>query len=193
MTKVVQKVKELESGTSPLSFAPLTQPAPLRWSLDEVSVEAGANVPLLELHVLPMDFAGCSARELEGFGTSLTDRIRQTGTVRSDVAMTPSSFQTHATVSIPVSRPRTWDTARPGELVEVRLHKSCQVSLRATLPRDSMGSILDQEALPQQTASLLRFVLALGTLRLDGWTNIAQGLRHHSRRPGRPLEALGIS
>jgi predicted transposase YbfD/YdcC len=35
--------------------------------------------------------------------------------------------------------------------------------------------------------------LALGTLRLDGWTNIAQGLRHHSRRPDRPLEALGIS
>jgi predicted transposase YbfD/YdcC len=35
--------------------------------------------------------------------------------------------------------------------------------------------------------------LALGTLCLDGWTNIAQGLRHHSRRPDRPLEALGIS
>jgi hypothetical protein len=167
MTKVVQKVKELETGTSPLTFAPLTQPAPLRWSLDEVSVEAGANVPLLELHVLPMDFAGYSARELEEYGTSLVDRIRQTGAVRNDVAMTPSSFQTHATVSIPVSRPRTWDTARPGELVEVRLHKSGQVSLRATLPRDSMGSILDQEALPQQIAALLRFVGALNLVQHD--------------------------
>ncbi|MFE7357715.1 hypothetical protein ACFU8Q_32425 [Streptomyces sp. NPDC057543] len=35
--------------------------------------------------------------------------------------------------------------------------------------------------------------LALGTLRLDGWTNIAAGLRHHNRRPDRPLETLGIS
>jgi predicted transposase YbfD/YdcC len=35
--------------------------------------------------------------------------------------------------------------------------------------------------------------LALGVLRLDGWANIAQGLRHHSRRPHRPLETLDIS
>ncbi|MFG2632153.1 ISAs1 family transposase [Streptomyces sp. NPDC048473] len=35
--------------------------------------------------------------------------------------------------------------------------------------------------------------LALGVLRLDGWTDIAQGLRHHDRRPDLPLEILGIS
>lgn len=35
--------------------------------------------------------------------------------------------------------------------------------------------------------------LTLGVLRLDGWTGIAQGLRHHSRRPARLLEALGVS
>jgi predicted transposase YbfD/YdcC len=35
--------------------------------------------------------------------------------------------------------------------------------------------------------------LALGTLRLGGWTNIAAGLLHHNRRPDRPLETLGIS
>ncbi|MDX3069712.1 DUF4062 domain-containing protein, partial [Streptomyces sp. ND04-05B] len=80
MTKVVQKVKELESGPSPLSFAPLAQPASLRWSLDEAGVEGGVNVPLLELHVLPVGFAGYSARELEELGTSLVDRIRRTGT-----------------------------------------------------------------------------------------------------------------
>src|SRR5690606_21074527 len=53
MTKVVRKVKELESGPSPLSFAPLAQPVPLRWSLDEAGIEGGVGFPLLELHVFP--------------------------------------------------------------------------------------------------------------------------------------------
>jgi predicted transposase YbfD/YdcC len=35
--------------------------------------------------------------------------------------------------------------------------------------------------------------LALGILRLDGWTNIAKGLRRHNRRPNRPLTTLGIN
>ncbi|MFD5491668.1 hypothetical protein ACFYY3_06215 [Streptomyces sp. NPDC001812] len=35
--------------------------------------------------------------------------------------------------------------------------------------------------------------LTLGVLRPDDWTGIAQALRHHSRRPARLLEALGVS
>ncbi|MGW1914338.1 DUF4062 domain-containing protein [Streptomyces sp. NPDC002076] len=165
MTKLVRKVKELESGPSPLSFAPLAQPVPLRWSLDEAGVEGGVSLPLLELHVFPVGFASYSARELEEVGTSLADRIRRTGAVKNDVALMSSSSHEHAIVSIPVSRPRTWDAPRPGELVEVRLHKSGQVSLRATLPRDNMGSILDHEALPQQVTSLLRFNGALDLIQ----------------------------
>ncbi|MFE0363689.1 DUF4062 domain-containing protein [Streptomyces griseoaurantiacus] len=165
MTKVVRKVKELESSPSPLSFAPLAQPVPLRWSLGEAGVGGGVSLPLLELHVFPVGFAGYSARELEAVGNSLADRIRRTGTVKNDVALRSSSYQEYALVSIPVSRPSTWDAPRPGELVEVRLHKSGQVSLRATLPRDSMGSMLDQDALPQQVTSLLRFNGALDLIQ----------------------------
>ncbi|MGP4045322.1 DUF4062 domain-containing protein [Streptomyces sp. 2A115] len=165
MTKVVRKVKELESGPSPLSFTPLTQPASLRWSLDDARDGASASVPLLEVHVLPVGFAGYSARELEQFGTSLVDRIRRTGAVKNDVALTPSSSQAHAAVSIPASRPRAWDAPQPGELVEVRLHKTGQISLRATLPRDGLGSILDHDALPQQITDLLRFTGALDLIQ----------------------------
>ena len=45
--------------------------------------------------------------------------------------------------------------------MEVRVHKWGQVSLRPTLPRDGMGSILDHDTLPQQVTSLLRFTGAL--------------------------------
>lgn len=176
MTKVVGKIKELESDRSPLSFAPLPQPVPLRWSLDQAGVEGGANIPLLELHVFPLGFAGYSARELEELGNSLADRVRRSGAVKNDIALTSSSSQEHAIVSIPLSRPRTWNTPRPGGLMEVRLHKSGQVSLRATLPRDSMGSILDQDTLPQQVTSLLR---------LNGALDLIQR--------GRIIVAIGVS
>ncbi|MGW5331538.1 DUF4062 domain-containing protein [Streptomyces bauhiniae] len=167
MTKVVGKIKELESDRSPLSFAPLPQPIPLRWSLDQAGVKGGATLPLLELHAFPMGFAGYSARELEELGNSLADRVRRSGAVKNDVALTSSSSQEDATVNIPIGRPRTWNTPQPGELMEVRLHKSGQVSLRATLPRDSMGSILDQDALPQQVTSLLRFNGALDLIQRE--------------------------
>lgn len=44
---------------------------------------------------------------------------------------------------------------------------------------------------PRTMASLRN--LAIGTLRHHGWTNIAQGLRHHARDPWRPLTTLGIT
>jgi hypothetical protein len=31
---------------------------------------------------------------------------------------------------------------------------------------------------------------AVNLLRLSGWTNIAAGLRHHSRNPERPINLL---
>ncbi|MEU4089462.1 DUF4062 domain-containing protein [Streptomyces aureus] len=167
MPKVVRKVRDLESVPSPLSFAPLAQPVPLCWSLHEAGVEGGVNRPLLELHVFPVEFPGYATRELEEVGNSLTDRIRRAGIVKNGVALMSSSSQEQATVSIPVGRPRTWDAPQPGELAEVRLYKSGQVTLRATLPSDNMGSILDHEVLPQQVTSLLRFSGALNVIRQE--------------------------
>ncbi|WP_026316207.1 ISAs1 family transposase, partial [Actinokineospora enzanensis] len=43
---------------------------------------------------------------------------------------------------------------------------------------------------PRVMASLRN--LAINTLRHHGWNNIAQGLRHMSRNPHRPLTLLGI-
>lgn len=169
-TKVVQKVKELESSTSPLAFARLTQPPALRWTLDEDNTslqQANNHTPLLELHVLPLDFAGYSARELDQLNTSLMDRVRATGVIRGNVALNPSRSQAHVAVSVPGSRSSSWNTPELGEFVEVRLHKTGQVSVRATLPRDGMGSILDPDALPRQLTDLLKFGGSLNIFRQD--------------------------
>ncbi|MFI2210002.1 DUF4062 domain-containing protein [Streptomyces sp. NPDC020141] len=168
-TKVVQKIKELEAGTSPLSFARLAEPPELRWTIDDTSINplAGNDVPLLELHVLPSNFVGHSDRELEQLSTSLVDRIRTAGLVRGDVALSPSRSRDHVAVSVPSGRPRSWDTPQPGELAEVRLYKTGQISTRATLPKDGLGSILDPEALPQQITDLLKFIGALNIVQQD--------------------------
>jgi len=169
MTKVVQKVRELESDTSPLAFSKLAQPPALHWSGGDGDSRLGTtnSAPQLELIVLPTDFPGYSSRELAQLAGSLMERIRQTGTVKVDVALTPHASDDHVAVSIPVGRRPSWDTPQPGELMEVRLYKTGQISARASLPRDSMGSILDPNALPQQLAELLRFTGALNIVRQE--------------------------
>ncbi|MFC9643589.1 DUF4062 domain-containing protein [Streptomyces mirabilis] len=168
--KIVEKVKELESAAlSSLTFSKLTQPLNLRWPADDSGVHPGATSPdsRLELHVVPLESAGYSARELEQFNTSLAGRIRHTGTIRSDLALVPSRSQDYVAVSVPTSQPTAWNKPQRGELTEVRLYKTRQISTLATLPRDSFGSILDPEALPQQITDMLKFTGALGLIQQD--------------------------
>ncbi|MCL7493206.1 hypothetical protein M8I34_17620 [Streptomyces sp. MCA2] len=90
-----------------------------------------------------------------------------TGTVENDVPLSPSPSQDYMAVAVPASRPRSWDTPRPGQLVEVRLYRTGQLSTRAVLPQDSMGPILDPNALPDQIAKLLKFTGALNIITQD--------------------------
>ncbi|MEU5436847.1 DUF4062 domain-containing protein [Streptomyces sp. NPDC020719] len=168
MTKVAQKVRELESAGSPLAFAKLTEQPALHWASDDTAHgSASSEDAMLELSALPLDFVGYSARELSQLAASLVDRIRATRMVRGDVALSPTSSEDYVAVAIPASRPRSWDTPQTGELVESRLYKTGQLSVRATLPRDGLGSILDPDALSQQIADLLRFSGALNIVQVD--------------------------
>jgi hypothetical protein len=168
ITKVVQKVKELESAPSPLAFAKLVQQPTVHWSSDGSESQAVSNHgALLELHVVPVDSPGYSVRELEQLGASLTGRVRATQMIGSDVALTTTRSDAYVAVGIPASRPRSWGTPQRGELVECRLYKTGQVSIRATLPRDGLGSILDPDDLSRQVADLLRFAGALNIIQAD--------------------------
>lgn len=168
MTKVVQKIKEMEAAASPLAFAKLVQQPTMYW-ISDGTASRNVNNPdsTLELHVVPLDFPGYSARELDQLGASLMDRIRATRTIGSDVALNPGRSDGYVAVGIPASRPPSWGTPQRGELVECRLYKTGQLSTRATLPRDGLGAILDPDALPQQVADLLRFSGALNIVQTD--------------------------
>ncbi|MFJ9127841.1 DUF4062 domain-containing protein [Streptomyces sp. NPDC102340] len=168
LPKVAKKIRELEEADSPLNFAPLSHPVDLRWIYDEQSASPWAtmHVPLLELHVLPVDFAGYSARTLEQLNGSLPGRIRATGAVADADSLTASRAADHVAVDVPSPR-IAWDRPRLGALRQVRLYKTGQLSARATLPSDSLGAILDRTALPAQITELLTFLGALSIIEQD--------------------------
>ncbi|HWU10211.1 MAG TPA: DUF4062 domain-containing protein [Streptomyces sp.] len=160
--KVAQGLRELAAKPSSLEFQRLTQQPVLSWAEenDRASTFSGQG-SAIELHVLPMDYLGYTTREMERSTDSLVGRIRGMDFVESAAALSLSRHADHAAVSIKCERRRDWNKPHPGELLEVRLYKSGQVSTRASLPKDQMGSILDRDALPKQVAEMLRFTGAL--------------------------------
>lgn len=168
MTKVAQKVRELESAGSPLAFAKLDQQPAVRWASDGQASQTVTNQDsALEVHVVPLNFSGYSARELDQLGMSLLERIRATRVIGSEVALNPIRSDEYMAVSLPASRSRPWDKPQRGELLECRLYKTGQLSTRASLPRDGSGAILDPDGLPHQIADLLRFSGALNVVQAD--------------------------
>ncbi|WP_332759072.1 hypothetical protein [Streptomyces sp. MT206] len=151
-----------------MAFAKIVQQPALHWSSNDRASQAASdgNFPL-ELHVLPLDFPGYSARELDQLGASLMERIRDTRMIGSDVALNPIRSDGYVGASIPASRPGSWNAPQEGEAAECRLYKAGQLSMRATLPRDSCGAILDPDAPPQQLAGLLRFAGTLNVVQAD--------------------------
>lgn len=199
-TKVVKGLRELDSKPSPLDFRRLTQKPPLTWIADDDRGNSlgSSQGSLLELHVLPVDHPGYSAREMDQFIDSLVSRVRETKYIESGQALNLFRSQDHAAVSIENDRRRVWDKPQNGEIREVRLYKTGQVSVRSSLPRDQMGSILDPEVLPKQLAEMLRFIGALGIIQ-EGHVVVAAGVpsdgvisvdtfdQHRSRSRAQPL------
>src|SRR6266542_1586174 len=98
--------------------------------------------------------------------------MRGSGLVDSSEALTTTRSGGAVVVSI-ASRPTGWNTPREPQLLGVRLGVDGQVSAWATLPGDSMGSILDPTQLPEQIAGLLRLI---GLLRVVESRHVAIGV-----------------
>ncbi|MBG0819592.1 DUF4062 domain-containing protein [Planomonospora sp. ID91781] len=199
-TKVVQGLREMDSKPSSLEFIRLLQKPPIIWisNDDGVHSSGSSHDSPLELHVLPTNHPGYSTREMGKFVDSLANRVRETGYIESDQALNLFKFQDYASVSIENDRRHAWDKPQNGKIREVRLYKTGQISIRATLPRDQMGSILDSEALPKQFAEMLRLTGALGIIQ-QGYVVVAAGVSsaglisvdtfdpHRSRSRAQPL------
>ncbi|MEU9365185.1 hypothetical protein AB0D78_03335 [Streptomyces avermitilis] len=73
--------------------------------------------------------------------------------------MSPSRSQDYMAVAVPASRPRSWDTPRPGQLVEVRLYRTGQLALR-TEPDESVNLAALQAGAEEVAGHLARALIA---------------------------------
>jgi hypothetical protein len=167
--KVVQGLRELDSKPSPLEFKRLAHPPAVSWIADanEANTSTGSQGSLLEVHVLAVDHSGYSAREMERLTESLVNRVRGTHYIKDDVALSVSRSKGYAVVNVESGPRQAWDKPQAWRLREVRLYTTGQISIRATLPKDQMGPILDAQVLPQQIAEMLRLTGALGIVQQD--------------------------
>ncbi|WP_323747251.1 DUF4062 domain-containing protein [Catenulispora pinisilvae] len=185
LIKVTQGLRELNSAPSPLEFKRLTKLPDVSWIGDAngANSSSGSHGPLLEVHVLAVDHPGYSAREMEQLTESMVGRVRRTHCVQDDVALRLARSKDHVAVNVEHRRRPAWDKPQAWTLLEVRLYRSSQISIRATLPKDRMGSILDPEALPHQIAEMLRLVGGTGhhragARRRDGWYVVGRNRKY---------------
>jgi hypothetical protein len=146
LTKVAAKLRELEAADSELDFEDLQPGISFEWREDFEGRQP----------------EGASGSQLSD---SLTARIRATGFVNSGIALKEDLRESAATVTAPPTRPHSWSDTRPSEIIGIRIAKTGQLSAWATLPGDSMGSVLDPQKLPEQIAAMLRLVGALNIVK----------------------------
>ncbi|HZX08206.1 DUF4062 domain-containing protein [Kribbella sp.] len=165
LTKVAAKIRELDRAPSPLEFAPLSGPVTVTWrsDYDERLSRGGSSPTALELHVVPIGQSGRSTRQMIELAESLPDLVRESRLVPAseafDVRRDGSAVYVH--FAGPSGR---WHEAQEPKTLGVRVGADGQVSAWASLPHDSLGSILDPARLPDQVAGLLRLIGNLGVV-----------------------------
>jgi hypothetical protein len=164
LTKVAAKIIEVDHAPSPLEFAPLSGPVTLTWrsEYDERLSRGGSSLTALELHVVPIGQPGRSTRQMVELAESLPDRVREARLVAASEAL--DVRRSGNAVQVYFSEPNgRWHEAQEPKTLGIRVGADGQVSAWASLPRDSLGSILDPVRLPNQVAELLRLI---GSLRV---------------------------
>jgi hypothetical protein len=163
-TKVVQALRSLEAQPSTLSYSALRSPVAVRWLDDGNAQGRGTSMPpLLELHIVPLDAELLSARQLRELPHQLLASLRSTGALPLAAGAEPVLERDAVIIELPRPQSR-WDEPRDEALAGVRVAASGQVSLWWSLPRDTLGSILDAEVLTATIARGLRLVGALHVL-----------------------------
>jgi hypothetical protein len=175
LTKVAKKLRELEFSNGELDFQALTRSPEVRWRSDIQNHGFETRKGILEVHAVPVDEVPYSGRVMRQFADSMADRIRRTGVVDSNASLECVSSEESVVVNVLLQQANAWDTPRSDSIVGICLFKTGQVSVWSTLPRDSMGEILDPDRLPLQLASSLRLIGALNIVD-GGRLAIAIGL-----------------
>jgi hypothetical protein len=160
---------------SPLVFTPLVDPVSIRWKDDwaEPGRRQQDAYGSLELHVVALDAAPVPARMMLDLPNRLAGSIRTLGAVSMTAGLAPSGDSSAATIAVMAGDSRS--SVVNATLGGIRMGASGQLSLWWSLPRDGMGSILDEGILLQNLTDGLRVVGGLNVLTGDRFA-VAAGI-----------------
>lgn len=170
LTEVARALREVAAAPAALTYEHLAAPVHVEW--------LERREPALELHVVPLAATRHPARVMRDMADVLVTALRRSGVVPMSAGVTPIESADAVTVEVP-DAPRRWDDVTEGRLAGVRVSASGQASVWHSLPRDTLGPILDPDHLRGQVATALRFVGLLGVLPGDRFA-IGIGLAERS-------------
>jgi hypothetical protein len=172
LTKVAAAIRELEEAPRPLTWSPLTGPVTQGWRRDfdpqANSRYASSLQAQLEVHVLGQPAQPRSARQMGELAPVLAARVRSAGFVDdAQPVQVNQSEDGSLLIAIPAA-PRSdragLQRVYPTGVTGLRVAADGQVSIWASLPADTMGSVVDPDDLSIQLADLLRMVGSLNLI-----------------------------
>ena len=175
MQGVAAAVHEMSTAPSALTFRELDAAVEILWLEPSTSNRSYSSMsePLLEIHIVPLNAGGLSARLLEQIAERLATQMRSSGLVTAHEALEPVQQMDHVAFKAAPPTPMRWDDASSGSLASVRVHKSGQIAVAFRLPKDRMGSILDPQDLTSRVAAALRLA---GQIDVTDAQEIAVGI-----------------
>ncbi|MFJ3405376.1 DUF4062 domain-containing protein [Promicromonospora sp. NPDC090134] len=173
--KVAEALVNHAAQPSPLVFTPLADPVAIQWKGDwgEPGRHQQDAYGSLELHVVALDAAPIPARMMVDLPNRLAGSIRALGAVSMTAGLTPSGDSSAATIAVMADDSRS--SVADATLRGIRVGASGQLSLWWSLPRDGMGSILDETILLQNLMDGLRVVGGINVLTGDRFA-VAAGI-----------------
>jgi hypothetical protein len=172
LTKVAAAIRELEKAPRPLTWSPLTGPVTQGWRRDfdpqANSRYASSLQAQLEVHVLGQPAQPRSARQMGELAPVLAARVRSAGFVDDaqpvQVNQSEDGLLLIAIPAAPRSDRAGLQRVYPTGVTGLRVAADGQVSIWASLPADTMGSVVDPDDLSIQLADLLRMVGSLNLI-----------------------------
>lgn len=160
LTKVTAKIRALAETSGPLSFAPMTEAPVIQWrqQFERGGQNHAFSQPALEVHVLPSPSGSLSTRALSELGDALVGRMRRSGLIDERAGLETRTVDGAIYVQLGDDAPAAWNSTVEGRTVGLRIACDGQVSAWASLPRDSLGAVIDPAQLPAQIAGMLRLI-----------------------------------
>lgn len=154
LSKVAEKLRELDQETGPLVWVPLERAASPDWIITDEQLRYNGVGPTVELHAVPLGVTGrVPATELERVPDRLARVGREHGLFGTGDALELGGSEDRAHAARAASR----DLRAAG----LALNRGHQVSLWVELPRDLMGAILDRADLANRLGQLIRIAAEL--------------------------------